>query len=110
MEKKKSMISGALLTGALVAVTGFSANANSMFNYNSLGTGEAIRTNLLGNTDAGKTLELKCGEKSKSDSTMTKKGKDGKCGEGKCGDKKDAKSKDKKKGKDGKCGADKKGM
>lgn len=109
MEKKKGLIGGALLAGALVAAGGLNANASGLFNYNSLGTGEVIRARLTGNFDAGKTLELKCGEKSKSDTT-SKKGKDGKCGEGKCGNNKDTKGKDKKKGKDGKCGAHKNGI
>jgi uncharacterized low-complexity protein len=106
MEKKKSILAGSLLTGAIIAVSSFSANAAGMFNYNNLGTGHEVRTNLLRRENSSKNFELKCGEKGKTDSTMAKKGKDGKCGEGKCGDNK----KPMKKGKDGKCGANKKSM
>ena len=106
MEKKKSILASSLIAGAIIAVSSFSASAAGMFNYNNLGTGEAVRANLLNRIDGGKNFELKCGKKGKTDSTMSKKGKDGKCGEGKCGDKK----KTMKKGKDGKCGATKKGM
>ncbi|AHF17500.1 hypothetical protein [Niabella soli] len=86
MEKKKSIVKGSLLTGAIIAAAGFSANANGLFNYSSLGTGAEMRTNLLEKKGAAKNFELKCGgDKAKSDSTM-KKGKEGKCGDGKCGD------------------------
>jgi len=100
MEKKRSIITGSLFAGALMTVTGFTANAGSMFNFNSLGSGEEVRANLLERESGARNFELKCGEK-KADSTSMKKGKDGKCGEGKCGDKKAKKAK---KGKDGKCG------
>ena len=86
MEKKKSILNGSLIAGAMIAVTSFTANASGIFNYNHLGTGEEVRIGLLKKGDASKNLELKCGSKAK-DSSM-KKGKDGKCGEGKCGDKK----------------------
>ena len=82
--KTKSIIASTLLAGALFATT--TSNANP-FHYNNLGTGEEVRTNLLGQQNRG--FELSCGAKSKTDSTTTaKKGKDGKCGEGKCGEKK----------------------
>jgi uncharacterized low-complexity protein len=84
--KTKSILTSTLIAGALFAAT--SSNANP-FHYNTLGTGEDIRANLLSRKGSAKNLELKCGEKSKTDSTSTaKKGKDGKCGEGKCGEKK----------------------
>ena len=104
MEKKNKLFlagSLSLIAGGL-AVTG--ANAENLFNYNPLGSGTEVRTNL---TNAGfessldnLRLEAKCGGKSKTDST---KGKDQKCG----GKKKDAKGKDHKCG-EGKCGGDKK--
>lgn len=92
MEKKKSIVGGSLLAGAILAATGFPANANGLFDYNSLGSGAEVRTTLMEKGSAAKNFELKCGDKAKSDSTM-KKGKEGKCGDGKCGD--------------GKCGAKK---
>jgi uncharacterized low-complexity protein len=110
MEKKKSILNGSLVAGVIIAVSGYTANAAGMFNYNNMGTGEEVRTNLLNKGETGKNFELKCGEKGKTDTAM-KKGKDGKCGEGKCGDKKkDTKAPGNKKGKDGKCGATKKDM
>jgi len=108
MEKRKSILKGALVAGALIAVSGLTANAASLFSYSNLGSGEEIRASLLNTPSAtAKTLDLKCGAKAKTDST--KKGKDGKCGEGKCGEKKPAakKVKDGKCG-EGKCGASKK--
>ncbi|MDE3234474.1 MAG: hypothetical protein KGO81_00870 [Bacteroidota bacterium] len=100
MEKGKKIIGRSILAATVLAVSGFTANAASLFNYNNMGTGEEVRTSLL-NTNSSKSFELKCGGKAKADTTA-KKGKDGKCGEGKCGG-------SKKKGKDGKCGANKKG-
>ncbi len=86
MEKKKSIISGSILAGALLAVSGLTANATGLVNYRNLGTGEAVRTNLLTQNGVSRNFELKCGASHKTDSTTTtKKGKDGKCGEGKCG-------------------------
>lgn len=104
MEKKRNLIGGSIVAGAILAVSGLTTNAAGMFSYNNLGTGEEVRTNLLSsNGNNAKTLELTCGTKEKTDSTA-KKGKDGKCGEGKCGEKKKMDSTGTKKGKDGKCG------
>ena len=103
MEKKKNILTGSIVAGALLAVTGFNANAANLFSYSNLGTGEAVRTNLLNRENSSKMFELSCGEKkAASDSSMSNKMKDGKCGEGKCGE---GKCGDKmKKAKDGKCG------
>jgi len=90
----KNIVKGSIIASVLVAAAGFNANASSLFNYNSLGSGQTVRTSLLERTSNSKTIELTCG----TDST---KGKDAKCGEGKCGA-------SKKKAKDGKCGATKK--
>jgi uncharacterized low-complexity protein len=99
-------------------------NAETLFNYRSLGSGSDLRSSLL-DSSPNRNLEMKCGNKSepkaKSKTTSDSKAKDGKCGEGKCGDKKaDSKVKDGKcgegkcgdkktesKSKDAKCGADK---
>lgn len=104
MVKRKTILAGSIVAGALMAVTGFTAQSTGMFNYKSMGSGDEVRTNLLRTNSNSRTLELKCGEKGKTDSTMSKKGKDGKCGEGKCGDKSKTDSVKTKKGKDGKCG------
>ena len=96
--KKKSLLAGTLVAGALITAASFSANAASMFRYNELGSGASVRSNLLeSNVSANRALELKCGAdstKAKDGKCGAKKGKskDGKCGEGKCGDKKKAKA------------------
>lgn len=111
MQNKKSIINGSLVAGIILAATGLNANASSAFNFSNLGNGSTVRANLLKTETSSKTLELKCGaNKKKSDSTSTKKGKDGKCGEGKCGADKKKSDSTSTKGKDGKCAADKKGM
>lgn len=99
MEKKKNILKSTIIASAIIAVSGLSANANGLFRYNNLGSGEVVRTNLSKQASGANSLELSCGAKSKTDSTKT--GKDGKCGEGKCGA---SKTKAKGKGKDGKCG------
>jgi uncharacterized low-complexity protein len=107
MEKKRNIVAGSILAGAMIAVSGMAANAAGTFHYNNMGSGETVRGNLLSRTAVNRSLELKCGEKGKADSTM-KKGKDGKCGEGKCGEgkcgghKKDGKKTDKTKDKSSK--------
>lgn len=98
MEKKKNILRSTIIASAIIAVSGLSANANGMFRYNNLGSGEVVRTNLSKQASGANSLELSCGAKSKTDSTKTGKdgkcgatktkagkGKDGKCGEGKCG-------------------------
>lgn len=99
MQNKKSILTSALVAGALL--TGVSINSASAFSFSNLGNGENIRNNLSTNDVAEKNLEHSCGEKSKSDSTKNKDakktknkkgkdhkcGKDGKCGEGGCGGK-----------------------
>lgn len=95
MKQKKNKIKSTILATALVATAGMSsAGTSGMFSYNNLGSGQELRTALLGTNNADKGLELKCGEKSKGNTSASTKGKEGKCGEGKCGE--------------GKCG-DKKG-
>jgi len=104
MEKKSTLVTCSMIAGALMSVT--AAKANSLLEYNALGTAGEVRTALV------KTIEASCGEKKDAKATDTKakdakcgekKAKDGKCGEGKCGEKKDAKKSDTK-AKDGKCG------
>ena len=101
MEKKSTLVTCAMIAGALLSVS--AVKASSLLEYNALGTAGEVRSALV------KTIEANCGEKKaettdKKDATKTKdakcgekKAKDGKCGEGKCGEKKG-------KAKDGKCG------
>lgn len=103
MEKRTSILKGSLVAGAIVAVSGFSANTAKAFSFERLGTGNDVRASLLERTHASGTLELACGGKQGKTDTVAKKGKDGKCGEGKCGGDKKKNTKGKK-GKDGKCG------
>ncbi|UAY53157.1 HvfA family oxazolone/thioamide-modified RiPP metallophore [Ferruginibacter albus] len=110
MNNNKNILKGSIIASALIAATGFTSNANGLFHYNNLGTGDAVRASLLKNSNTAKNFELKCGADS------TSKAKDGKCGEGKCGEgkcgakkgaKKAGKTKDAKCG-EGKCGGTKK--
>ena len=101
MEKKSTLVTCAMIAGALMSVSAVkAANTNSLLEFNALGSASEVRTALV------KTIEATCGEK-KADSKDAKKtdskAKDGKCGEGKCGEKKDGKKHDGK-AKDGKCG------
>ncbi|HVI48220.1 MAG TPA: hypothetical protein VM802_25355 [Chitinophaga sp.] len=97
--KKKSLLSGSLIAGALLATASLNSSAHELFRFQNLGSGETVRTQLLAHNSSASALELKCGEKGKSDSAMAKKGKDGKCGEGKCGGGKKGMKKDSTKGK-----------
>lgn len=106
--KKSSVLTNAIIAGAIAGLSSLNANASSnLFSYTSLGSGAALRSELL-NISASplKVSELECG-KTKGDSTH-------KTGEHKCGDKKTAEHKcgDKKTGEhkcgEGKCGDKKK--
>jgi len=93
---KKGLLSGSLIAGVLLATTSLNAEPARAFRFEELGSGDHVRTELLARNAS---LELKCSK----DSTMSKKGKDGKCGEGKCsGKKKEMKKDGTMKGKDGK--------
>lgn len=108
---KKTFLAGTIVASAILAATSITANANGLFRYSNLGSGESIRCSFLNEENSAHHAELKCGGKEKpADSAAVKKGKDAKCGEGKCGGTKKApkKGKDAKCG-EGKCGGDKKG-
>ncbi|CAN5219218.1 hypothetical protein BH09BAC1_BH09BAC1_03990 [soil metagenome] len=129
---KKSILAGTLVAGAILGGISLTAQASNLFQFEELGNGAEVRSQLLNQALAGNTgitLEMKCGATGAKDSTtapkpadVKKDGKsaDGKCGDGKCGDdkkkdgtttgtksgndaKKDGKTKDGKCG-DGKCG------
>jgi uncharacterized low-complexity protein len=110
--KNTSIVTGSLLVGALFSTaTGTAAN---LFDFDYLGTGAELRSNLLSsdvtNILSNKVDDLKCGEgkcgDKKTETKTEAKSKDAKCGEGKCGEKKDAKKtkKAESKSKDAKCG------
>jgi uncharacterized low-complexity protein len=82
--KKKVLLTGSLLAGALLATANLNANAADLLRFKDLGTGESVRARLMDAGSAARSLELNCG--AKKDSAGVKKGKDGKCGEGKCGE------------------------
>lgn len=82
--KKKVLLTGSLLAGALLATANLNANATDLLRFKDLGTGESVRARLMDAGSAARSLELNCG--AKKDSAGVKKGKDGKCGEGKCGE------------------------
>lgn len=117
-------LKGSLIAGALFSMTALSAAPTSgLFDYNVMGSGAEVRTELLDNESSPKTnLELNCGEKeapkekakeAKKEATKEAKSKEAKCGEGKCGEEgKKAKKSEKKaekkakesKSKEAKCG------
>ncbi|ASZ11817.1 hypothetical protein KTO58_15820 [Chitinophaga pendula] len=89
--KKKGLLSGSLVAGALLAAVTLPVSATPAFHFNELGSGATVRTNLLEEkASTSRALELKCGEKKDSAKVKGKEGKcgEGKCGEGKCGGKK----------------------
>ncbi len=105
-KNKTSILAGSLIAGA-IGLSSINAGASNLFNYNSLGSGAELRSELLNvNVSPLKVAELECGDKKKgADSTKSKTGEakcgdkkkaaagktgEGKCGEGKCGDKKKA--------------------
>ncbi|MDZ7778077.1 MAG: hypothetical protein U5L09_21895 [Bacteroidales bacterium] len=121
MKYGKFKKSAAIVTGTIVAGT-FSVSAQAgqanLFDYQNLGSGAELRSELLEmNSARYKTFEMKCGgkEEAKKD-----KSSEAKCGEGKCGgeDKKDTTKKGKKEAKkaeaknaeakcgEGKCGGE----
>lgn len=107
--KKAAIITGSLLSGAVLSVTPLHAETGSLTSTD-LGTGSEIRATLLGTSVDANTLELTCGEKKEEAKPAEKKADakaaehkcgEGKCGEGKCGEK--AKTAEHKCG-EGKCG------
>ena len=94
MNKEKNTIKAAALTSGAVILSAFgntNVQAATLLEFEHLGTGADVRTNLItaNAVDAIKSntsIELECGE-----------GKcgEGKCGEGKCGEKSEKKSDDK---------------
>ncbi len=86
-KKRSSFIKGTLVAGALLSVTALSAmpSSSSLFNYNALGSGAEVRTEILhSNANPFNNFEAKCGEKS---TTKTEaKTSEAKCGEGTCGE------------------------
>lgn len=116
-KKRRNLIKGTLVAGALLSVTALSATPNSsnLFEYCNLGSGAEVRTEILSTVvNPFNTFEAKCGEKAKEGETKTTEAKcgEGKCGEGTCGegDKKatttkvDGKAAVEAKVKDAKCG------
>ena len=128
----KSLLKGTLVAGAFFGVSSLTAaTTSSLYDYDALGSGSEVRSEILGNTlqatspnnnfelncGEGKCGEGKCGEEKKDAKKTEAKAEDkskeakcgeGKCGEGKCGeDKKDAKKTEAKaedKSKEAKCG------
>jgi uncharacterized low-complexity protein len=90
--KKKSLLTGSLLAGALLGMASLQADASPLFRFDELGSGATVRNQLMdGNNTAARALELKCGKDSTGAKAKGKEGKcgaEGKCGEGKCGGKK----------------------
>ena len=88
-KKKRNFIKGTLVAGALLSVTALSAtpNASSLFDYNALGSGAEVRTEILHSSASPfNSFEAKCGEKSAKKAEAETKSGEAKCGEGKCGE------------------------
>lgn len=106
---KKLIFSGSLVAAAILGLTAVQGNATPVTTYAHLGSGAEVRNALLGGSNTGNVLELKCGEKkdstgkakdAKCGASKASKTKDGKCGEGKCGEGKCGSKKGKKAKKD----------
>lgn len=99
---KKSIVTGAMIAGAVMGTFSLSAAESNLLNFNELGSGSVVRAHLLDQKLLGVnvfTLELKCGEGTNKGVTPTKtesKSKEAKCGEGKCGESKTEKGKESK--------------
>jgi len=88
-KNKRNFIKGTLVAGALLSITALSAtpNASSLFEYNALGSGAEVRTEILHSTASPfNNFEAKCGEKSAKKTEAETKSGEAKCGEGKCGE------------------------
>ena len=97
-ENKSGLLKSVVLSGMIAGAMPFASNADNLFNYEDLGSGSQLRSNLIqkyvsptnaiSNTGENFVFEAKCGE--------------GKCGEGKCGEKKgtEKKQEPKKEGKE----------
>ena len=102
MEQKKNtkkIIGGSIVLGSVVGLGGIQANAAELFNYNDLGSGSEVRSQLLQTERSiDNAIELSCGEK--SEKKAESKSSEHKCGEGKCGEegKKEGKSEKAEKG------------
>ena len=99
MKNKKTIIAGSMLAGAMLSLTALKANNSTLFTYQSLGNGTAVRNSIeltcgekKGDAKTAEKKEAKSGDKKAKDGKCgEKKAKDGKCGEGKCGEKKNPK-------------------
>ena len=104
MESKKKSALGAVITGTLISGSILSVgavNANTMFDFDDLGSGAELRSDLLDASNTGfkigeaKCGEGKCGEEKKAESSTStdaavdSKSAEHKCGEGKCGEHKE---------------------
>lgn len=102
-KSKKNFIKGTLIAGALLSVSALSAtpDASRLFDYNVLGSGAEVRSEILNNEiSPNNNFEAKCGEK--SDNKTEGKKTEAKCGEASCGEKKGEASKTEKKKSDSK--------
>lgn len=114
LQKKTGFLAGALVSGALLTFSAGSADAASLNDFSTLGSGSQVRTTLLDMNSYtselaakaasfDKSAEAKCGEnkeKKEGKKAEKKEGKaakgkasEAKCGEGKCGDSKASEAK-----------------
>lgn len=89
----KNIVRGTFVAGALFSAAALSAtNTSSLFDYDVLGSGAEVRTELLHSEGSPlANLDANCGEKAATTAKATKataetKATEAKCGEGKCGE------------------------
>lgn len=99
---KNIMLTGSLVIGSAIGLSGLNAQAGESLSYTDLGSGSELRSELLHSPSADlRAYEMSCGEATKTEAKKDSKSKEMKCGEGKCGEKK-AEKKDTDKTKDAK--------
>jgi uncharacterized low-complexity protein len=123
LQKKTGILAGALVSGALLTFSAGSANAASLNDFSTLGSGSQVRTTLLDMNSYtselaeqaasfDKSAEAKCGENKEKKEGKKAEKKEGKTAKGetckgKCGEKgkaSEAKCGEKGKAGEGKCG------
>lgn len=126
---KNILLTGSIVAGSVIGLSGLNANATETFKYSELGSGAEVRTELLQSSSSDiRMIDMSCGEDHKEAKKEKKEGKEKKdkkaetkeakaskeskstehkCGEGACGEsskKEDKKAAKESKSKEAKCG------
>jgi len=84
---KSIIFAGSLIACSVLSPATILANSQNLFDYSALGSGAHVRAALLKESlRKNNSLELKCGNDSKTKDTKNDKSSESKCGEGKCGE------------------------